>query len=172
MRIEPATDGDTGAVVALWHAAGLVRPWNDPVADLALARAHPGSEVLVARPRPQARRSPAGPGDTGGGAGDGGDGGDGAAARGGAHGDGGVLGAVVVGFDGHRGWLHHLAVHPEAQGAGAGRALVAAAEHWLVGVGAPKVQLMVRTDNTAVLGFYERLGYQRQDAVVLGRRLS
>ena len=52
-----------------------------------------------------------------------------------------------------------------------GGALVAAAEEWLA-AHVPKVQLMVRDDNAAAAGFYERLGYARQDTVVLGRRLG
>jgi ribosomal protein S18 acetylase RimI-like enzyme len=35
VRIRPFTDGEEDAVVALWHAAGLVRPWNDPHRDIA-----------------------------------------------------------------------------------------------------------------------------------------
>ncbi len=40
-------DGDVGAVIALWQRCGLTRPWNDPAADLAFARASPASTVLV-----------------------------------------------------------------------------------------------------------------------------
>jgi GNAT superfamily N-acetyltransferase len=46
--IRAVRDEDTDAVVALWHAAGVARPWNDPVADLAFARRGPHSTVLVA----------------------------------------------------------------------------------------------------------------------------
>jgi ribosomal protein S18 acetylase RimI-like enzyme len=49
---------------------------------------------------------------------------------------------------------------------------MAAAEGWLHARGAPKLQLMVRGDNTAALGFYEALGLARQDVVVLGRFLA
>lgn len=84
--------------------------------------------------------------------------------------DGPVVGSAMVGLDGHRGWLYYLAVEPSRQGTGLGRALVAAAEAWLAARGAPKAQLMVRSGNDAVLGFYERLGYERQDVVVLGKR--
>ncbi len=50
--------------------------------------------------------------------------------------------------------------------------LVHAAEDWLIGVGAPKVQLMVRVDNHQVAAFYRQLGYGSQDVLVLGRRLD
>jgi GNAT superfamily N-acetyltransferase len=46
--IRTVRDEDLAAVVALWHAAGVTRPWNDPVADLAFARRGPHSTVLVA----------------------------------------------------------------------------------------------------------------------------
>ena len=83
-----------------------------------------------------------------------------------------VVGAVMAGYDGHRGWLYYLGVAPGVQGSGHGRALVVAAEAWLAAAGAVKVQLMVRRTNDAVLGFYERLGYDDQETVVLGRRFT
>jgi len=86
---------------------------------------------------------------------------------------GGVLVAsVMVGYDGHRGWVYYLAVAPEAQRGGLGRRMMQAAEAWLRERGAPKIQLMVRNTNTAAIGFYERLGLERQDVVTLGKRLD
>ncbi len=84
----------------------------------------------------------------------------------------GIDGSVMIGFDGHRGWVYYLAVSPERRGAGLGRALMAAAEDWLRARGAPKLQLMVREDNHAAIGFYERLGLERQPVVTLGRFLK
>ena len=68
-------------------------------------------------------------------------------------------GAVMVGHDGHRGWLYYLAVAPARQRQRVGRMLVTAAEQWLAARGVPKVQLMVRDTNTAVAAFYQRLGF-------------
>lgn len=82
-----------------------------------------------------------------------------------------VLGSVMVGYDGTRGWLHLLGTHPDAQRQGIGRALVQAAERWLLARGGAKLNLQVRRDNTAVIGFYQRLGYGVDDVVGLGRRL-
>lgn len=82
-----------------------------------------------------------------------------------------VHGTVMVGYDGTRGWLHLLGVHPQAQGRGLGRALVQAAERWLIARGGPKLNLQVRSDNTAVIQFYQRLGYQVDAVVSLGKRL-
>lgn len=89
-----------------------------------------------------------------------------------ARGDGGLTGSVMVGFDGHRGWVYYLAVAPAARRIGQGRALMAAAETWLRARGAPKLQLMVRGSNAEALGFYEALGLERQDVVTLGRFLT
>jgi len=83
-----------------------------------------------------------------------------------------ITGSVMVGFDGHRGWVYYLAVAPAQQRAGLGRALMAAAEDWLRARGAPKIQLMVREDNHAALGFYQALGLERQKVVTLGRFLK
>jgi len=82
-----------------------------------------------------------------------------------------VVGSVMAGFDGHRGWAYYLAVAPDSRRQGLGRALMEAAESWLRAQGAVKVQLMVRNGNDAI-GFYEALGLERQDVVVLGRFLS
>lgn len=133
--IGAAVAGDRDAVVALWRACGLTRPWNDPDRDFALALESGASAILVAR------------------AGE------------------ALGGAVMTGFDGHRGWVYYLAVAPDRRGAGLGRALMAAAEQWLRDRGAPKLQLMVRTDNAAALDFYAALGLERQEVVTLGRFL-
>ena len=133
--IEPATAEDGAAVIALWHACGLTRPWNDPRADFARAVAGPASAVLIARTESE------------------------------------LAGSVMVGDDGHRGWVYYLAVADARRREGLGRTLMAAAEDWLRERGAPKIQLMVREDNDAALGFYEALGLERQKVVTLGRFL-
>jgi len=86
--------------------------------------------------------------------------------------EGGVVASVMVGFDGHRGWIYYLAVDPALQRQGLGRAMMKAAEQWLRDRSAPKLQLMVREDNTQALDFYARLGLERQAVVVLGKRLD
>ncbi|WP_427871101.1 GNAT family acetyltransferase [Leucobacter luti] len=84
--------------------------------------------------------------------------------------DGSIVGSVMAGYDGHRGWLYYLASDPARRGRGIGRALVAEAERRLAAAGCPKVQLMVRSDNAAVQGFYDSLGYERSDVAVQGKR--
>ncbi|MBT0771220.1 GNAT family acetyltransferase [Kineosporia sp. J2-2] len=86
--------------------------------------------------------------------------------------DGTLVATAMVGHDGHRGWVYYLAVAPDRQGAGVGRLMMAACEDWVAGRRIPKIQLMVRADNTAAAGFYERLGYTDAEVVVLGKRLG
>jgi ribosomal protein S18 acetylase RimI-like enzyme len=49
LTIAPITDTDVPAVSALWQRCGLTRPWNDPSADIALARRGPNSTILIGR---------------------------------------------------------------------------------------------------------------------------
>ena len=84
----------------------------------------------------------------------------------------GLAASAMVGFDGHRGWVYYLAVAPDRRREGLGGRMMAAAEAWLRDRGAPKIQLMVREDNHAALGFYESLGLERQKVVTLGRFLD
>jgi ribosomal protein S18 acetylase RimI-like enzyme len=86
--------------------------------------------------------------------------------------EGQVVASVMAGYDGHRGWVNYLAVTPSHRGRGLARALMAEVERLLGNAGCPKVNLQVRTTNEAALGFYERLGYKRDDAISLGRRLE
>jgi ribosomal protein S18 acetylase RimI-like enzyme len=123
--------------VALWRATGLIRPWNDPYADLTRAMVGPTSTVLGAQDR-----------------------------------EGRLLGTAMVGHDGHRGWVYYLAVRPDVQRGGLGRQLMQASERWLHERGVPKVNLMVRTSNDAVVAFYTSLGYEDGDVVVLGKFLD
>jgi ribosomal protein S18 acetylase RimI-like enzyme len=86
--------------------------------------------------------------------------------------DGILVGSVMVGYDGHRGWVYYLSVAKAFRGRGYGRRLMAAAETWLRSRGAPKIQFMVRRENDEVIEFYTRLGYVPQYVQVLGRRLG
>lgn len=142
--IETARPEDAGAVIALWENCELTRPSNPPRADFERALAGPASDILVLR------------------------------AREGTHdaGDGRIAGSVMVGHDGHRGWLYYLAVHPGLRGRGIGRALVTAAESWLRARGVPKAMLMVRTTNERAMPFYDALGYGTAEVVVRERRID
>jgi ribosomal protein S18 acetylase RimI-like enzyme len=85
--------------------------------------------------------------------------------------NGAVVGSLMFDYDGHRGWLNYLAVKPEHQGTGLGRALVTYAEHELGTAGCAKVNLQIRKSNLQAVEFYRRLGYLIDDVVSLGRRL-
>ncbi len=82
-----------------------------------------------------------------------------------------IVGSVMAGYDGHRGWIYYLATAPTRRGRGIGRTLVAEIERRLEAIGCPKAQLMVRTDNAPAVGFYEALGYEPNEVLVLGKRL-
>ncbi|HWV50117.1 MAG TPA: GNAT family acetyltransferase [Microbacterium sp.] len=126
---------DADAVVALWHDAGLARPWNDPYADIERKLTVHPELFLIAEDA------------------------------------GRIVGSVMAGYDGHRGWIYYLASAADRRGEGIGRALVTEAERRLIAMGCPKVQLMVRTDNAHVMAFYDRLGYERFDVGMTGKRL-
>ena len=85
--------------------------------------------------------------------------------------DGAVMASVMVGYDGHRGWINYLAVSPGHRGNGHGRTLMREAERLLAEAGCPKVNLQVRTSNAAVIEFYRAVGYAQDDVVSFGRRL-
>jgi ribosomal protein S18 acetylase RimI-like enzyme len=82
-----------------------------------------------------------------------------------------VVGTVMGGFDGHRGWLYSLAVAPEHRRQGIASALVRRLETTLSEIGCLKVNLQVRGTNSDVLGFYEHVGYNVEDRVSMGKRL-
>jgi len=83
-----------------------------------------------------------------------------------------LVGTVMVGHDGHRGWVYYLAVDESERGGGLGRNMMTAAEHWLREQGAVKVQLMIRSTNDAVLGFYDHIGYEDADVQVRSKWLE
>jgi len=141
ISIRPFAVDDTEAIVALWRAAGLVKPWNDPYLDIERKLTVQPELFLVAV--------------TGQASGVGED----------------LVGTAMVGYEGHRGWVNYLAVADPSRGTGLGRALMDEAERLLTERGCPKLNLQVRTSNTEVIAFYERLGYAVDDAVSLGKRL-
>ncbi|MFT5092281.1 MAG: ribosomal protein S18 acetylase RimI-like enzyme [Porticoccaceae bacterium] len=83
-----------------------------------------------------------------------------------------VVGTVLAGYDGHRGWLYSLAVSPDCQRCGIGTKLVRHAEEVLAQRGCPKLNLQVRADNAAVVAFYESLGYQSEERISMGKLLG
>ena len=136
MEIRRFAEPDRTAVVALWEAAGLTRPWNDPDRDIDRKLAHDPDGFLVGEI------------------------------------DVAIVASAMYGYDGHRGSVFYLAVHPDRQSEGIGRTLMEHIERHLLGIGCPKINVMIRESNAAALGFYEQLGYGPGDgAVGLGKRL-
>ncbi|MDT2024334.1 GNAT family acetyltransferase [Methylocella sp. CPCC 101449] len=86
--------------------------------------------------------------------------------------DGRIVGTVMVGHDGHRGWLYYVAAAPTARSSGIGRQMVTAGEDWLRQRGIGKVQLIVRESNTKVIGFYDHLGYEETPRVIMAKWLD
>jgi len=128
-------EGDAGAIVALWVACDLTRPWNDPHADIERKIADSPELFLVGEV------------------------------------DGVVVGSVMAGYDGHRGWINYLAVHPTRQGRGLGRELMVAAEERLATLGCAKINLQVRDGNDVAQDFYEAIGYAHEPLRNYGKRL-
>lgn len=85
--------------------------------------------------------------------------------------DGTVIGTILAGYDGHRGWLYSLAVLPEYRRHGVGSALVRHAEEALVRCGCVKVNLQILESNAEVVAFYEKLGYGVEPRISMGKRL-
>jgi GNAT superfamily N-acetyltransferase len=86
--------------------------------------------------------------------------------------DGALVASVLVGHDGHRGWVYYVTVDPDHRFKGYGRVIMTAAEDWLRARGIEKLQLMVRRDNAKVHTFYESLGYYDQERVVFAKWLD
>ena len=86
--------------------------------------------------------------------------------------DGALVASVLVGHDGHRGWVYYVTVDPDHRFKGYGRVIMTAAENWLRARGIEKLQLMVRADNAKVHAFYESLGYYDQERVVFAKWLD
>lgn len=82
-----------------------------------------------------------------------------------------VLGAVLGGYDGVRGWVYHLAVLPTERRRGVATQLMRAVEEALAKLGCPKVNLQVRATNSAVISFYRTLEYDLEERASLGKRL-
>jgi ribosomal protein S18 acetylase RimI-like enzyme len=82
-----------------------------------------------------------------------------------------VIGTAMGGYDGHRGWLYSIAVHPSAQRQGLGAALVRHTEQALAARGCLKINLQLLASNEATAAFYATLGYRVEPRVSMGKVL-
>jgi ribosomal protein S18 acetylase RimI-like enzyme len=86
--------------------------------------------------------------------------------------DGAIVGSVMLGYDGHRGWINYLAVHPSHRRQGWARQLMEEAERRLRDVGCAKINLQVRSSNRETIAFYSQVGFVVDDVIGLGKRLE
>ena len=80
-----------------------------------------------------------------------------------------IVATVMVGHDGHRGWVYYVAVDADRRNGGFGRAMMDAAEAWLRAAGVPKLQLLVRRENLKAGAFYQSIGYEQADTIVFAK---
>lgn len=85
--------------------------------------------------------------------------------------DGVLVGSVMGGYDGHRGWIYSLAVNPGVRRRGIGTALMRHIEQELARRGCPKINLQVSANNAAVVAFYQKLGYAVEERISMGKLL-
>jgi ribosomal protein S18 acetylase RimI-like enzyme len=135
MNIREFRDGDRDAVIALWQACDLTRPWNPPERDIELCRRSGHGTLFVAEA------------------------------------EGSIVGTVMAGHDGHRGWVYYVAVAPSRRRGGLGQALMKHAEDFLAAQGVPKIMLLIRETNRTVAAFYERLGYRVELRLLMTKAL-
>jgi ribosomal protein S18 acetylase RimI-like enzyme len=86
--------------------------------------------------------------------------------------EGSIVGVVMAGYEGHRGWVNYLAVDIGQRRRGIGSALMRDAERRLRLLGCPKINLQVRAENSDVQAFYAALGFKDDNVVSLGKRLE
>ncbi|HEU0118223.1 MAG TPA: GNAT family acetyltransferase [Alphaproteobacteria bacterium] len=90
----------------------------------------------------------------------------------GLDGEGQIIGSVMVGHDGHRGWIYYVAAHPEHRMKGIGRLMTEAAENWLKEKKIVKAMLLVRETNTQVVDFYKHLGFESIPRTIMQKWLK
>ena len=88
-----------------------------------------------------------------------------------AESEGKITGSVMTGYDGHRGWLNYLGVHPDHRKNGCGRLLIEYSIEKLKELGCPKINLQVRNSNTAVKDFYKKLGFLEHEVTSMQLKL-
>ena len=82
-----------------------------------------------------------------------------------------VVGTVMAGYDGHRGWIYSIAVHPEHQKRGIGSDLLAFTQSKLESLGCLKINLQIMEGNETVQRFYLSNGYSVEQRVSMGKKL-
>ena len=82
-----------------------------------------------------------------------------------------VVGSVMAGYEGHRGWVSRVAVLRAHRRKGIGQALLSEAERRLAALGCVKINLQVVETNSAVVRFYQGAGYEIEPRISMSKRL-
>jgi ribosomal protein S18 acetylase RimI-like enzyme len=82
-----------------------------------------------------------------------------------------VVGTIMAGYDGHRGWIYLVAVGPQCRRQNIGSQLVSHAEEALTRRGCVKINLEILASNASVAAFYESLGFRVENRVTMGKRI-
>lgn len=80
-----------------------------------------------------------------------------------------VVGTVMAGYDGHRGWIYSVAVSPSHRRQGIGSQLVTHAERALTAKGCVKINLQIMEGNEPMSAFYSSLGFSIEKRVSMGK---
>jgi ribosomal protein S18 acetylase RimI-like enzyme len=83
-----------------------------------------------------------------------------------------LISSVMGGYDGHRGWINYLAVHPDFQAQGFAQQIMDFLESALRKIGCPKINLQIRAGNDKVILIYQKLGFTDDRVVSMGKRLE
>jgi ribosomal protein S18 acetylase RimI-like enzyme len=83
-----------------------------------------------------------------------------------------LIASVMGGYDGHRGWINYLAVHPDFQGQGYAQQMMKSVESELRKIACPKINLQIRSGNAKVMKFYQKLGFTDDRVLSMGKRLE
>jgi len=86
--------------------------------------------------------------------------------------DSSLIATVMGGYEGHRGWINYLAVHPDFRENGYGQEIMNSVETKIREMGCPKINLQIRTGNDKIASFYQKLGFTNDHVVSMGKRLE
>jgi ribosomal protein S18 acetylase RimI-like enzyme len=83
-----------------------------------------------------------------------------------------VVGTIMAGYDGHRGWIYSVAVSPPHRRQGIGAQLVSHAERALTRKGAVKINLQIIEGNESISAFYSSLGFRIEKRISMGKPIA
>lgn len=78
-----------------------------------------------------------------------------------------LLGTILCGHDGRRGFIYHLAVHHDYRRKGIGRLLADCCLNKLKEAGISKCHLFVLADNDQGMAFWDKIGFQRREDILI-----